>query len=63
MIEFEVQALSCGHCVRAVTEAVQEVDPSARVDVDLERKKVSVQSAADRAALARALTEAGYPPR
>jgi hypothetical protein len=46
-----------------VTEAVQEVDPSARVDVDLERKKVSVQSAADRAALARALTEAGYPPR
>ena len=51
MIEFEVQALSCGHCVRAVTEAVQEVDPSARVDVDLERKKVSVQSAADRAAL------------
>ena len=63
MIEFEVQALSCGHCVRAVTEAVQEVDPGARVDVDLERKKVSVQSAADRAALARALTEAGYPPR
>jgi copper chaperone len=62
MIEFEVQALSCGHCVRAVTEAVQEVDPSAKVDVDLDRKKVSVQSAADRAALAQALTDAGYPP-
>ena len=63
MIEFEVQALSCGHCVRAVTEAVQEVDPSAKVDVDLDRKKVSVQSDADRAALARALSDAGYPPR
>jgi copper chaperone len=63
MIEFEVQALSCGHCVRAVTEAVQEVDPSAKVDVDLDRKKVSVQSDADRAALARALADAGYPPR
>ena len=62
MIEFEVQALSCGHCVRAVTEAVQEVDPGARVEVDLDRKKVSVQSGADRAALAQALTEAGYPP-
>jgi copper chaperone len=63
MIEFEVQALSCGHCVRAVTEALQEVDPSAKVDVDLDRKKVSVQSDADRAALARALADAGYPPR
>ena len=63
MIEFEVPAVSCGHCVRAVTEAVQEVDPGAKVGVDLDRKKVSVESSADRAALARALSEAGYPPR
>jgi copper chaperone len=63
MIEFDVQAVSCGHCVRAVTEAVREVDPAAKVDVDLDRKKVTVESSADRATLARALSEAGYPPR
>ena len=63
MIEFEVPALSCGHCARAVTEAVQEVDPGAQVAVDLERKKVSVTSSADQVVLAQALAEAGYPPQ
>jgi copper chaperone len=62
MIEFKVPAISCGHCVRSVNEAVHEIDPQAKVDVDLATKKVQVQSSADRAALAEALTEAGYPP-
>ena len=60
MIEFDVQAMSCNHCVTAVTEAIQEVDPQARVEVDLAGKKVKVESARDRATLAQALTEAGY---
>ncbi|MEN9631510.1 MAG: hypothetical protein RJA10_4738 [Pseudomonadota bacterium] len=62
MIEFDIAALSCGHCVRAVTEAVHEVDPSARVEVDLARKHVTVQSQADRNTLKAALAEAGYAP-
>jgi len=62
MIEFQVPAISCGHCVRAVTEAVKEVDPAAKVDVEVDSKKVQVESSAARAALVAALTEAGYPP-
>ena len=62
MIEFDIAALSCGHCVRAVTEAVHEVDPAARVDVDLARKHVTVQTQADRETLKAALAEAGYAP-
>jgi len=62
MIEFQVPALSCGHCVRAVNEAVKEIDPEAKVDVDLATKKVQVESGAERASLVAALTEAGYPP-
>ena len=62
MIEFDIASLSCGHCVRAVTEAVHEVDPAAHVDVDLARKHVTVQTQADRAQLAAALAEAGYAP-
>jgi copper chaperone len=62
MIEFQVPAISCGHCVRAVNEAVKEVDPQAKVDVNVETKKVNVESTADRAKLVNALTEAGYPP-
>ena len=62
MIEFDIAALSCGHCVRAVTEAVHEVDPAARVDVDLALKHATVQTQADRETLKAALAEAGYAP-
>ncbi len=62
MMEFKVDAMSCGHCVSAVTETVKAVDPQARVDVDLPGKTVKIESSQDRARLAHALTEAGYPP-
>ena len=51
-----------GHCVGAVTKTLQSVDPQAKVEVDLASKKVKVESTQDRAKLADALTEAGYPP-
>ena len=60
-MEFNIPAISCGHCVRAVTEAVQQVDPDAQVSVDLESKKVTVQTTREREAVAAALAEAGYP--
>lgn len=62
MLEFAIDALSCGHCARAVTEALREVDPDARVDVDLALKRVRVDSQAGRERLVAALAEAGYPP-
>ena len=42
--------------------ALREVDPQARVSVDLPNHRVVVESAAPRERLAAALTEAGYPP-
>jgi copper chaperone len=57
---FQVQGMSCGHCVGAVTQAVKSVDPQAEVKVDLPGGKVEVQSASDRAAIARAIEEEGY---
>ena len=62
MLEFTIPAISCGHCVRAVTEAVHAVDPKAQVQVDLARKHVQVQTEAARAAVVAALAEAGYAP-
>lgn len=62
MHEFDIAALSCGHCARAVTEAVHEVDPDARVDVDLSRKHIVVHTQAARERVAAALLEAGYAP-
>jgi copper chaperone len=62
MFEFDVQAMSCGHCVQAVTQAIKAVDPEAHVEVNLDTKKVKVESSQDRARLTEALTEAGYSP-
>ncbi|MFT3718474.1 heavy-metal-associated domain-containing protein [Pseudorhodoferax sp.] len=64
MIAFDVQDMSCGHCVASITKAVQAADPTARVEVDLSGRRVQVEPGrADAAALQRAIEEAGYTPR
>ena len=62
MFHFKVAKMTCGHCVRAVTEAVHGVDAAARVDIDLKAGDVTVTSGADRAAerIAQAIGAAGY---
>ena len=62
MLEFNIPAMSCGHCVKAITEAVHEVDSKAQVQADLATKRVQVQTEAARAAVSAALAEAGYAP-
>ena len=63
MIAFEVQDMTCGHCVSAVTKAVLGVDPAAKVNVDLAAHRVEIQpDVADVAALGRAIREAGFTP-
>lgn len=57
---FKVAGMSCGHCVRAVTEAMHEVDQTALVQVDLPAGTVAVQSSAEPAALEAAIANAGY---
>lgn len=57
---FHVEGMTCGHCERAVTNAVHEVDSGAQVQIDRSQKQVVVQSAADREALAHAISEEGY---
>lgn len=57
---FQVQGMTCGHCERAVTQAVKQVDPQAQVRIDRASGKVDVDSAAPREALAAAIAEEGY---
>jgi len=61
MYQLEVGEMSCGHCVAAVTRAVQALDPSAKVDVDLAQRKVEVESRAALEQVSAAIEDAGYP--
>jgi Cu+-exporting ATPase len=61
---FEVKRMTCDNCVKHVIEAVQVVAPSAEVKVDLASGMVQVSpSPEDPAALAKAITKAGYPAK
>ena len=61
MLELNVNGMTCGHCVRAVTQAVKTVDPEAQVHVDLGAKRVSVEGRISADEVIRALDAAGYP--
>ena len=57
---FTVTGMTCGHCEKAVTRAVQGVDPQAQVRIDRVQNRVVVESAHGREALAQAIVEEGY---
>ncbi|WP_455284962.1 heavy-metal-associated domain-containing protein [Cupriavidus necator] len=61
MIQFQVEGMSCNHCVGAITRAVQAIDPAATVSADVPTQAVRVDSGADAQVLRHAIEEAGYP--
>ena len=63
MIAFEVNDMTCGHCVRAITQAVKQADAAAAVSVDLATRRVEISaSVVGEAALQAAIEQAGYSP-
>ncbi|MBU2099121.1 MAG: heavy-metal-associated domain-containing protein [Gammaproteobacteria bacterium] len=62
MIKLTIPAMSCGHCVKAITETITALDAAAIVQVDLPQKTVSVQSSRAETDLREALAAADYPP-
>lgn len=57
---FNVQGMSCGHCVKAITQALLAKDPAASVRVDLAAKEVGVESALTTDQVIAAISEEGY---
>ena len=55
-----VNGMTCGHCVRAVTQAVQSQDPAASVKVDLAAKEVGVESRLSAEEVISLISEEGY---
>jgi copper chaperone CopZ len=57
-----VTGMTCGHCVKAVTEEVSAIAGVESVEVDLETGAVTVAAATDptREQMAAAVDEAGY---
>lgn len=63
MVTFEVNDMTCGHCVGAITKAVAFVDPGAKVQVDLASNRVQIEPTASTAdVLSDAIKVAGFTP-
>lgn len=63
MISFQVNDMTCGHCVNAITRAVQRVDQQAAVHIDLAAHRVDIEAGTIGAAeLGSAIQDAGYTP-
>jgi copper chaperone len=60
MIEFTLPTMTCGHCVKAVTAAVQQVDAAASLQIDLPTHQVRIESTHPAAEFERVLAEEGY---
>jgi copper chaperone len=63
MLRYQVDDMSCGHCVQAITAAVKGVDPTAEVAVDLQSKSVEIATTAAGPVVRAAIREAGYTPQ
>ena len=58
---YQVTGMTCGHCVKAVSEEVGQVPGVFHVSVDLDKGVVTVKgSGIDAAAIKAAVEEAGY---
>lgn len=56
-----VDNMTCQHCVKAITKAINDIDSKAKVTVDLAKHEVDIEggSISQEAAIA-AVNEAGY---
>ena len=62
MIELTLPTMTCGHCVKTVTETVRKLDPAATLTVDLPSHRVQIGSSRPADEFRAALAEEGYVP-
>ncbi len=60
MLQLKVEGMSCGHCVKAVTQAVVSQYPQAEVDIDLASGRVTLKHVDDLEQVSSLIEEAGY---
>jgi len=63
MVSFQVDSMTCGHCVTTITKALKAADAAANVRFDLAAHRVDIEPGkADAAELSEAIRQAGYTP-
>lgn len=61
-MQFNVHDMTCGHCVAAITKAVENAFPDAKVSINLDQHLVVVDNVDDTAVVQKLIEEEGYTP-
>jgi copper chaperone len=62
-MNFAVQNMTCNHCIRTITRALQSIESGAKVAVDLAAGTVAIEGALGAAQAIAAMAAEGYPAR
>ena len=60
-MKLRIDAMTCGGCARSVTATIKDVDPNAKVDIDVAAKLVEVESSEEQQKILDALAKDGFP--
>lgn len=60
-MRFKVSSMTCGHCVRSITRALQAIDADAKVRIDLATGIAEVDGLLSVDQALSAMAEQGYP--
>ena len=60
MWEITVEGMTCGHCASHVTKAIKDINPLAKVNIDLNTKQVRIEGDINLDELSAVLAEEGY---
>ncbi len=61
-MRIHIEDMTCGGCVRGVTNAIQTLDAGASVAADLDTRDVEITTTAPRPEIDAALIKAGFTP-
>lgn len=62
-MQFHIDDMTCGSCVRHVNKAIAGIDPNAKIEADTVARRINVATTADADAVIRALAADGYTAR
>ncbi len=62
MTSFQVNDMTCNHCVKSITTSVHTVAPEANILCDVSEHIVTVSGTYDDKLVEKAIKEAGYTP-
>ena len=61
MMKLIVDDMSCQHCVKTITKAINDIDPKAKVTIDLAKHEVDIEDGTiSQEAAIQAVNQAGF---